>query len=356
MIISDMKIEKRIVFVGPVKSDFPPTNGETAKNQQLFEFLNDTYTRVILVDTINWKRDLFTLIKLVKLLYINRNVHFIFSICTISAYRISCFIKYFVPKKRNDFFYFVIGNTLPGGIAQGNFKVATYSFYKKIFVEGLSSTVILNNLKMSNVVHLPNFKKFAKSENCNINVRNEEPSVLKFVFLSRINQSKGVSLILDAWEVLNELGYGKEIEISFFGPEDEDRIFMDTFKKRVSTIQNSQYLGYLNLNNLVSYDVLANYNMMIFPSIWRGEGFPGVFVDAFISGIPVMASDWNLNSEVVLDGVNGLLIEPNSSSAIVENVIRILENKKILVSMSEKAFESSFKFSRDKVLGTHLFE
>lgn len=45
--------------------------------------------------------------------------------------------------------------------------------------------------------------------------------------------------------------------------------------------------------------------MMLFPTLLKGEGFAGVFIDSFVSGVPMIVSDWPIigsfeRSETVL--------------------------------------------------------
>jgi glycosyltransferase involved in cell wall biosynthesis len=47
------------------------------------------------------------------------------------------------------------------------------------------------------------------------------------------------------------------------------------------------------------WKVLPQYDVMLFPTYYAGEAFPGVFVDAFVAGIPVIASDWQDNPELI---------------------------------------------------------
>jgi len=54
--------------------------------------------------------------------------------------------------------------------------------------------------------------------------------------------------------------------------------------------------------------------------------FSGVLIDAFISGSPVIVIDWNLNSEVVENGITSLLIEPKSSNELTKAMISFIDD------------------------------
>ena len=72
-----------------------------------------------------------------------------------------------------------------------------------------------------------------------------------------------------------------------------------------------------------------------------GEGFPGVIIDAFISGLPVIASDWNLNSEIIEDGINGFLIEPKDANALAEKMIWVMDHRDQLEEIRKNNLEKA---------------
>ena len=57
-----------------------------------------------------------------------------------------------------------------------------------------------------------------------------------------------------------------------------------------------------------NYAILNSYDMMIFPTYYAGEGVAGVIVDAFIAGLPVIASDLGSCREVISDKETGYLV------------------------------------------------
>jgi Glycosyltransferase len=64
------------------------------------------------------------------------------------------------------------------------------------------------------------------------------------------------------------------------------------------------------------YDRLATYDMLLFPTYWKGEGFAGIFIDAFVSGLPMIITDWAHNSQFVKKGETGLFIPVHDAKAL----------------------------------------
>ena len=88
---------------------------------------------------------------------------------------------------------------------------------------------------------------------------------------------------------------------------------------------------------------------MLFPTYWKGEGFPGVIIDAFVAGLPVIATDWNMNTEIIEDGVNGFIIEPKSSEALAEKMQYVMHNRKELENIRENNLARAKDYQIDKV-------
>ena len=136
--------------------------------------------------------------------------------------------------------------------------------------------------------------------------------------MGRISKSKGIGEILEAISLLKAKDFN--FHVTFYGPVE------DTFKLESS---NASYGGILDIqsNSNEVYAKLSTYNVMLFPTYWKGEGFPGVLIDAFIAGLPVIATDWNMNKEIIKEGINGFLIEPKSTEALVKKMIWVMENR-----------------------------
>lgn len=95
--------------------------------------------------------------------------------------------------------------------------------------------------------------------------------------------------------------------------------------------------------------------MMLFPSYWKGEGFAGVFIDAFIAGLPVLASDWNFNPEIIEHGKTGLVIPVHSVSALHDAMLEVIEDKIDLRKMSENCRAQAAALDVSRVITQELF-
>ena len=133
---------------------------------------------------------------------------------------------------------------------------------------------------------------------------------------------KGCDYILQAVRRLNAKGLQHRFSVDFYGKTDAS--YRERFEKEISKLENAAHHGLLDLRTREGYDILATYDAMLFPSYWVGEGFAGVFIDAFIAGLPVLASDWAHNAEVIADGKLGLIYPVHSVEALMEAMERCI--------------------------------
>jgi glycosyltransferase involved in cell wall biosynthesis len=161
-----------------------------------------------------------------------------------------------------------------------------------------------------------------------------------FVFVGRISEGKGIREILEAREILKNRGF--RFQIDFFGPFEED-FLLDS--------DMSAYCGFLDFQSDAeqSYLRLSGYGCLLFPTYWKGEGFPGVIIDAFVAGLPVIATDWNMNRELIEENVNGFIIEPKNSVALAEKMIWVMENQAVLKAIGENNRKKGKEFHIDEI-------
>jgi glycosyltransferase involved in cell wall biosynthesis len=207
--------------------------------------------------------------------------------------------------------------------------------------EKLKQDLLLMGLLNAEIV--PNFKRIPPLPG----TPNRSKYPVNFVFLSRVTPSKGVTLIFEAVKLLNTDGYSDSFTVTFFGPLDHK--FEITFKDGLN--QQLVYGGVLDLMNAPAemYEKLASYNCMLFPTYWESEGLPGVIIDAFIAGLPVIASDWNMNKELIHDWVNGFIIQPINPASLAVAMKKAIDNPDLLKQLSDNARMRAKDYDIEKI-------
>ena len=83
--------------------------------------------------------------------------------------------------------------------------------------------------------------------------------------------------------------------------------------------------------------LLAEHDVLVFPTYHGGEGMPGVVVEAMQSGMPVVATRWRAIPELVEHGECGLLVEPRDARALGDAMRRIARDGALFERLSEGA-------------------
>lgn len=334
----------KLIFIGPIALGTIPKGGDTMKNQLFLERFVQVFDKVITVDTMNWKKRPWMLVRLVLVLLSHRRAKVVISANQGSA---DSLIK--ILKKlhlQNDCFYWVVGGCLHNMIKEGKFSVSTYGFLKGIFVQGQSMALSLNKSGLGNAVYVPN----SKIINHYGNKLPKQDDKTHFVFLSRVEEYKGCTDIIKSVDALNRSGYQGKFDVVFYGRESEDATYAKTFQAMVDARQEVEYKGLLNLRDTKNYDELAQYDVMLFPTYWHGEGFPGIVIDAYIASLPIIASDWNLNKDVIEDGVTGWIIPSHDTEALIERMKYVIDHPEEVKKMSAVCKERAAQYDSRVVL------
>lgn len=146
-----------------------------------------------------------------------------------------------------------------------------------------------------------------------------------FGFVGSIRGDKGVTELLSAFKVINNLNLDSKLIImgrEFAGdPVDNDLI------KWAKSCPNIIFTGYVN--NVPKY--LSAINVLVHPS-YR-EGFSMVIQEAHALEKPVITTNIPGPSEVIKENETGLLVEPKSSEDLLEKMMYAYENQEELLAM-----------------------
>ena len=345
----------KILFIGPINFGFSPQGGDQFKNNLLLFNLNKHH-EVEFFDSVHLYKNKFNIIKLLRALIFTKHDTYIISLSTKSALKTISTLVWLNIKSEKIVFW-VMGGSLPRIVERRKRLVQSLNKLKSIGVQTVKMQNDLRNLGLKNIHVTSNFKIFntalTDSRHQIINNRNSEN--LRILFISRISKYKGVDLILEVFENCVDLFIFKHINIDFYGPIENE--YETEFNLKVDKIANVNYKGFLEIAKDPDYYynfLCENYDILLFPTVWPSEGFPGVIIDAVCSGLATIASDWNYNREAVIDNLTGLIIESNNSRSIYEAIMKYKLNTELLEEHRHNALDKSIGFHSDNKFPEYL--
>ena len=162
----------------------------------------------------------------------------------------------------------------------------------------------------------------------------------KFVYLGLVRKEKGIDLILNTFKNL------KDYEINIYGP------IIDGY---IPSVENklffeNNYRGPIDQSEITN--VLSSNDVLVLPTFWKGEGYPGVIIEAMSVGLPVIASNMRGIKELLGEDSKNL-VDLNIEDSFLNSVLSI--NEKNYKSLREDSIER-FKLFDNKIVMDEIIE
>jgi glycosyltransferase involved in cell wall biosynthesis len=84
---------------------------------------------------------------------------------------------------------------------------------------------------------------------------------------------------------------------------------------------------------------------LLFPTKYYTEGFPGTVLDAYLSGVPVLASRWESWEDLIKEGITGCTFEFNNNDDFYKALIYLLKNNDLVLEMKRNCIIEADKYS-----------
>jgi glycosyltransferase involved in cell wall biosynthesis len=136
-------------------------------------------------------------------------------------------------------------------------------------------------------------------------------STLRLAYLGRLAPFKGPHFIVEAMRAVPSL----PVELTMFGIEQEGAYteYAQWLRRRATEDPRIRLMPAIPNDQVVR--TLARYDALVVPSRWLETG-PLVVLEAFAAGVPVIGSRLGGIAELVRDGIDGLLVEPQPDAWI----------------------------------------
>ena len=328
-------------------------DGQTVKTRNIYQLLKlkeNEIGKVSYFDTQQFQKNkLFVIVMFWKVLINNRLIY-------IPAHNNFTYlfpVIFLLSKlKRVKITYIVVGGWLNEYIVNKRIhrfmlsKIQVILPQTKKLTDALKSNYNLKNVQQLNNYRLNSFvPNFVKKSNS-----------FKIVFMARINKFKGIENVFKLAErIAEDANFEKNITIDFYGQiSAEDKSY---FFKELNRFNNVFYKGQLEPFEI--YSNLEKYDVLVLPTFYIGEGFPGSILDAYISGIPVIVSNWKELPEFVDHNETGFIFDLNNNIELYNYIIKLYENPKLLANMKQNAYNKSKEYSSEsawKILKPYLIK
>lgn len=316
-------------------------NGQTIKTKIITEELQRQFgaEQVRKVDTHGgWKVLLKSPFQLLYALKSSKNVIIFPAHNGLKVYAplLTLFRVFFKDRKLH---YVVIGGWLPQFLEEHRWLAAVLKKFNGIYVETSTMKRALDAKGFENVIVMPNCKELTVLSADELIYPSAEP--YKLCTFSRVMKEKGIADAVDAVKTVNER-FGRTVyELDIYGQIALNQTEWFAALQRVFPTY-IRYRGQVSSHK--SVQTLKAYFALLFPTRFYTEGIPGTIIDAYASGIPVLAAKWESFDNLVEEGVTGIGYPMGDNQALISVLEQAANDPAILLGMKPACIQNALQY------------
>lgn len=335
-------MKRTVAIIGSFGFGKSLADGQTVKTKELARLLASEYgeNEIIRVDTHGWKRAPWRLF--CKVACACRSAQTVIMLPAHGALKVIPRLCSILATKDTKLYYDVIGGWLPEFLDNRSSLAKCLRKLDGIWVETRMMKQKLDTRGFKNVSVIPNFKHLTPLSETELMGVERIKSPRTFVMFSRVSAEKGVA---DAAEAIirhnREADDRHKATLKIYGAVEKG--FELQLEEIVARGRGAvEYCGKVEASK--SVETLKDAYMLLFPTYYPGEGFPGTILDGFAAGLPVISSDWRYNGEVVTDGETGFLFPTHDIDALTRLIHDSLRHPEKIERMRAKCLRESRKY------------
>ncbi len=225
----------------------------------------------------------------------------------------------------------LLQNTLGGHILL-NFLRRSNAFYQVLSTRS-QSYLISWGFRREQVVYIPgsvDTEKFRPAPERRPDPHRPERTI---ICVARLEYSKGIDVLLHAWKrmMLASAEWQAQLEprLLLVG----DGVLQPQLKRMVMELNIQDSVEFLGLRTDI-IDLLQQSWGYVLPS--RGEGMPNALLEAMACGLPCIATRVSGSEDILVDGVNGLLVESEQPVELAHALRRLVEDADLAQRLAEE--------------------
>ncbi len=183
-------------------------------------------------------------------------------------------------------------------------------------------------------------------------------------FLGRLKEEKGVGVIIKCMP--NILEKIRNVDLNIIGPLSGEGLrdypksdYVKSLERLVEKLKLTKYVHFKGLRlDLDKFNLLSESDILLNPTYSKEETFAVVNIEALACAVPVIATDWAGNKEIIKDGMNGFLVDVDCTNKkvfvdrkkLTSLVIEVLKNKQFRKTIAKNAYNSSLCYDYRKII------
>lgn len=337
--IHNMVVKDKVLVLGYFGFVNNQLDGQTVKTRSIYELLKIKESELGEVTFFDTQELRELRVKSVTSIY--KKVFSSNKICYIPAHNS---ITYFFPVlflisllTRKKIFYFVVGGWLSEFLTTHRLHAHLLKNVNRIFAENQNVVDELQSKwRFCNVGVFPNFRAHSFTP-----ILSKNSGTFNIVFFARVDINKGLEILFDLAAHYSRSS-DIDLKIHVYGPI--NATYRDLFLININKFSNIEYHGVIDPSEV--HSILTKFDVLVLPTRYYTEGFPGSVLDAYISGVPVIVTKWKHANEFVDDGITGYIVSfEDPLLEMIDRVNLMINDRNLVLAMKKNASEKSKEFS-----------
>jgi glycosyltransferase involved in cell wall biosynthesis len=202
-------------------------------------------------------------------------------------------------------------------------------------VETRQLVIQATNEGLKHVCWFPNHRHLpaaTKSDNLGDSMKNV---CRRFVYIGHVRANKGIHVLAETARRLPA-----DVSIDVYGP-----LFDDLKPAIFDNCPNLRYFGTLAPDEVIT--TLREYDATVLPTVAATEGYPGVVIESYIAGLPIVVSRIGGIPEIVDDSV-GILVKPGDSEELYHGMMKLVCNPRLFQRLAANTRAKAEFFSSQR--------
>jgi glycogen synthase len=169
------------------------------------------------------------------------------------------------------------------------------------------------------------------------------------VYAGRLSPEKGIHVLLAGLAHLKRRLQGRAARVTLAGP-----LIDGNYGRELRTLAGGllpeirvEFVGHVPRERVGA--LLRSHGIFVFPVLWD-EPFSIALLEALNAGLAVVATCTGGSGEIIVDGVNCLIVPRDDPAALAEAVFRLLTDDRLRASLGNAAAETASHFDFDTSL------
>lgn len=185
------------------------------------------------------------------------------------------------------------------------------------------------------VINIPNILPYENEGRAQLNNKT-------VISVGRLDAQKRFDRLIDIWAILAQKF--PDWQLNIYGAGDD----YDILQEQINTLNLQKKVILCGTDKLMKENYLSS---SIFVMTSAYEGLPMTLLEASGLGLPSVCYHFPCGpKDVIVNGVNGFLVETGNVSQFVEKMELLMSDEKKRKEMGLKAYELSTRYSKEKVL------